>query len=83
MAGIVNVGFSNFVAAEKIVAIVGTESAPIRRMMVDARKADKLVNATQGHKARSVILTDNSHVILSALQPDKVARRLESGVQEE
>lgn len=83
MAGIVNVGFSNFVVAEKIVAIVGTESAPIRRMMMEARKAGTLVNATQGHKARSVILTENSQVILSALQPEKVARRLESGDQEE
>jgi regulator of extracellular matrix RemA (YlzA/DUF370 family) len=82
VTGVVNIGFSNFVAAEKIVAIVGTESAPIRRMMIDARKAGSLVNATQGHKGRSVILTE-THVILSALQPEKVARRLESGEQGE
>lgn len=83
MTSMVNVGFSNYVSTDRIVAVIGTESAPIRRLMIESRKAGNLVNATQGHKARSVILTDSSQVILSALQPDKVAKRLGNGEQEE
>jgi len=72
---IINIGFSNYVAASKIVAIVGAESAPIRRLVTESRQKGTLINATQGHKARSAIITDSSHLILSSLQPEKVAKR--------
>jgi len=72
----INVGYGNMVAAERIIAIVAPEAAPIRRMVQDARDKGMAIDATCGRKTRSVILTDSDHVILSALQPETVANRL-------
>ena len=74
---LVNVGYGNMAAAGRVVAIVSPEAAPIRRMIQDARDAGRLVDATCGHKTRAVLVTDSEHVILSPLQPETVAARIE------
>ncbi len=74
----VNIGFGNIVAANRIVAIVSPESAPIKRIIQEAREKGILIDATYGRRTRAVIITDSSHVILSAVQPETVANRLTS-----
>ena len=73
---LVNIGFGNMVSAERVIAIVGPESAPIKRIIQDARDRGTLVDATYGRRTRAVIITDSDHVILSAVQPETVANRL-------
>lgn len=73
---LVNVGFGNLVAANRFVAVVSPESAPIKRMIADAREAGKLIDATCGRRTRAVVVTDSGHVILSAVQPETVRQRL-------
>lgn len=71
-----NIGFGNIVAANRMVAIVSPESAPIKRVIQEARDRAMLVDATYGRRTRAVIITDSGHVILSAIQPETVAHRL-------
>jgi len=75
---LVNIGFGNIVAAHRIVAIVSPESAPIKRIIQEARDKGVLVDATYGRRTRAVIVVDSGHVILSAVQPETVANRLGS-----
>lgn len=72
----INIGFGNIVSAHRLIAIVSPESAPIKRIIQDARDTGKLVDATYGRRTRAVIITDSDHVILSAVQPETVAHRL-------
>lgn len=72
---LINIGFGNIVSANRVVAIVSPESAPIKRLIGDARDTGQLVDATYGRRTRAVIVTDSDHVILSALQPETVANR--------
>lgn len=78
----INVGFGNIVSANKIVAIVSPESAPIKRIIQESRERGVLIDATYGRRTRAVIITDSDHVILSALQPETVAHRLNERNQE-
>lgn len=71
----VNVGFRNFVAAERIVAVVGSDSAPMRRLVQEGRKDGRLVDATQGRRTRCLVFLDSNQIILSALSRETVARR--------
>lgn len=73
---LINIGFGNMVSAHRMVAIVSPESAPIKRIITDARDKGMLVDATYGRRTRAVIITDSDHVILSAVQPETVANRL-------
>ncbi|HHX23614.1 MAG: extracellular matrix/biofilm regulator RemA [Tepidanaerobacteraceae bacterium] len=73
---LVNVGFGNIVSANRIVAIVSPESAPIKRIIQEARDRGMLIDATYGRRTRAVIITDSDHVVLSAVQPETVAHRL-------
>ena len=73
---LVNIGFGNIVSAERIVAIVSPESAPIKRMVQEARDRGVLIDATYGRRTRAVLIMDNDHLVLSALQPETVANRL-------
>lgn len=73
---LINIGFGNMVSANRLVAIVSPESAPVKRIMQDARKRGSLIDATYGRRTRAVIITDSDHVILSAVQPETVANRL-------
>lgn len=72
----INIGFGNIVSANRIVAIVSPESAPIKRIIGDARDRGTLIDATYGRRTRAVIVTDSGHIILSAVQPETVAHRL-------
>ena len=73
---LINIGFGNIVSAERLVAIVSPESAPIKRMIQEARDKGMLIDATYGRRTRSVIITDSGHIILSAIQTEPVAGRL-------
>ncbi|HPT77787.1 MAG TPA: DUF370 domain-containing protein [Candidatus Atribacteria bacterium] len=75
---LINIGFGNIVSANRIIAIVSPESAPIKRIIQDARDRGMLIDATYGRRTRAVIITDSDHVILSAVQPETVAHRLDS-----
>jgi extracellular matrix regulatory protein A len=73
---LINIGFGNMVSANRLVAIVSPESAPIKRIIQDAKERGSLIDATYGRRTRAVIITDSDHVILSAVQPETVANRL-------
>ena len=73
---LINIGFGNIVSASRIIAIVSPESAPIKRIIQEAREKGMLIDATYGRRTRAVIVTDSGHIILSAIQPDTVAARL-------
>ncbi len=73
---LINIGFGNMVSASRLVAVVSPESAPIKRIIVDAREKGQLIDATYGRRTRAVIVTDCGYIILSAIQPETVAGRL-------
>lgn len=73
---LVNIGFGNMVSGNRIVAIVSPESAPIKRIIAEAKDRSTLIDATYGRRTRAVIITDSEHVVLSAVQPETVANRL-------
>ena len=73
---LVNVGFGNIISANRIVAIVSPESAPIKRIVSEGRDRGMLIDATYGRRTRAVIVTDSDHVVLSAVQPETVKQRL-------
>lgn len=73
---LINIGFGNMVSASRLIAIVSPESAPIKRIIQDAKDKGMLIDATYGRRTRAVIIMDSDHVILSAVQPETVAGRL-------
>ena len=73
---LINIGFGNMVSASRLVAIVSPESAPIKRIVQDAKERGSLIDATYGRRTRAVIIMDSDHVVLSAVQPETVANRL-------
>ncbi len=73
---LVNVGFGNVVSSGRIIAVVSPESAPIKRVIQEARDRSMLIDATYGRRTRAVIVTDSDHVVLSAIQPETVAHRM-------
>lgn len=73
---LINVGFGNMVSAGRLIAIVSPESAPIKRMVQEARDRGVLIDATFGRRTRAVLIMDNDHLVLSALQPETVANRI-------
>ncbi len=72
---LLNIGFGNTVVAERVVAIVDPNSAPMKRLKDEAKKDNRLVNATHGRKTRSIIIMDSNHVILSAIQAETISQR--------
>ncbi|HBX74893.1 MAG: DUF370 domain-containing protein [Acidaminococcaceae bacterium] len=78
----INIGFGNIVSANRIVAVISPESAPVKRIISEARDRGLLIDATYGRKTRAVIIADSSHVILSAIQPETVANRFDSETEE-
>ncbi|NCC07700.1 MAG: DUF370 domain-containing protein [Clostridia bacterium] len=80
---LINIGFGNMVNASRLIAIVSPESAPIKRIVQEARDKGVLIDATYGRRTRAVIITDSDHVVLSAVQPETVANRLDDTVDEE
>ncbi len=73
---LINVGFGNIVSSDRIIAIVSPDSAPIKRMIAEAREKGTLIDATYGRRTRGVLITDSEHIILSALQTETIAGRL-------
>ncbi len=80
---LVNIGFGNVVSVSRVIAIVTPGSAPMKRLRDEARKRGKLVDATEGRRTRSIIVTDSDHVILSALQPETITQRFGGENQDE
>lgn len=80
---LVNIGFGNMVSASRLVAIVSPESAPIKRIIQEAKERGVLIDATYGRRTRAVLITDSDHVILSAVQPETVANRLDDTEEED
>mgnify|MGYP002773345154 FL=1 len=80
---LINIGFGNMVAAGRLVAIVSPESAPIKRIIQEAKERGVLIDATYGRRTRAVLITDSDHVILSAVQPETVANRLDDTEEED
>lgn len=74
---LINIGFGNIVSANRIIAIVSPESAPIKRIVQEAKDEGMAVDATYGRRTRAVIIMDSGHVVLSAVQPETVAGRLD------
>jgi regulator of extracellular matrix RemA (YlzA/DUF370 family) len=73
---LLNIGFGNMVVANKVIAIISPESAPIKRMIQEARERNSLIDATFGRKTRSVLIMENGQIILSAIQPETVSHRI-------
>ena len=80
---LINIGFGNIVSANRIISIVSPESAPIKRLIQEAKDSKMAVDATYGRRTRAVIIMDSGHVILSAVQPETVASRLDKDVNKE
>jgi regulator of extracellular matrix RemA (YlzA/DUF370 family) len=76
--GLLNIGFGNFVAAARVTAIVNPASSPMRRLREEARADKRLIDATQGRKTRSIIITDSNHIILSGIQAETLGTRFEA-----
>lgn len=72
---LINIGFGNIVSANRVIAIVSPESAPIKRIIADARDRGQLIDATYGRRTRAVMITDSGHIVLSSIQPETVANR--------
>lgn len=80
---LINIGFGNMINAGRLITIVSPESAPIKRIIQDAKEKGGLIDATYGRRTRAVIIMDSGHVILSAVQPETVAGRLDDEEEEE
>lgn len=73
---LVNVGFGNMISAERLVAVVTPDSAPVKRMVQDAKANGSLIDATYGRRTRAVLIMDSDHIVLSAIQPETIAGRI-------
>ncbi len=78
---LINIGFSNLISADRVVAVVSPESAPIKRIIQEAKEKGSLIDATQGRKTKAVIFTDSEHIILTYLTPEKVEERVNNEEQ--
>ena len=79
---LINIGFGNMVNANRLITIVSPDSAPIKRLVQEARDRGALIDASYGRRTRAVLIMDSDHVILSALQPETVANRIDGGAEE-
>ena len=79
----INIGFGNIVSAERIISIVSPESAPIKRIVQEAKDSKMAIDATYGRRTRSVIIMDSGHIILSAVQPETIAGRVDTGLDDD
>ena len=79
----INIGFGNMVSAGRIVAIASPDSAPVKRLVQDAKEENRVIDVSCGRRTRSVIITDSEHVILSAIQAETITNRLASDIAED
>lgn len=82
MSRLMNIGFGNMVNTDKIISIISSDSAPAKRMIAKGKEQESLIDATQGRRTKSVIFTENSQIILSALQPETLAGRFNGNAAE-
>ena len=75
---LINIGFGNIISAERLISIISPESAPIKRLIQEAKDSKMAIDATYGRRTRSVIIMDSGHIILSAVQPETIANRVET-----
>lgn len=73
---LVNIGFGNMVSAQRLISVIGPDSAPVKRMIQEAREAGSLIDATYGRRTKAVLIMDSGHIVLSALQPETVSARV-------
>ena len=73
---LVNIGFGNMISAERLISIVGPDSAPVKRMVQEARENGSLIDASYGRKTRAALIMDSGHIVLSAVQPETVSARM-------
>ncbi len=78
----INIGFGNMVAADRIIAIVSPDSAPVKRLMQDAKDSGRVIDVSCGRRTRAVIITDSEHILFSAIQAETIANRLDSGIDD-
>jgi len=81
--GLLNIGFGNYVVNSRVIAIVNPASSPMRRLREDAKETQRLVDATQGRKTRSIIVMDSGHVVLSAIQAETISQRFSQDEEDE
>ena len=79
---LINIGFGNIIALDRIIAIVNCDSAPIKRMVQEAKDSKMAIDATYGRKTRAVIIMDSGHIVLSAIQPETVEARIDKNILE-
>ena len=79
---LLNIGFGNMVSSGRIVAVIAPDSAPVKRMVQEARDGGHLVDGTAGRRTRAVLMMDSGHIVLSAVQPETIAGRLQSDTEE-
>ncbi len=79
----INIGFGNMVASDRIITIVSPDSAPVKRLIQDAKDTGRVIDVSCGRRTRAVIITDSEHVILSAIQAETIANRLDNGDESE
>lgn len=79
----INIGFGNMVASDRVITIVSPDSAPIKRLIQDAKDAGRVIDVSCGRRTRAVIITDSEHVILSAIQSETIANRLDNGIYDD
>ncbi len=80
---LVNIGFGNMVCAERVVSVISPDSAPIKRIVQEAKEEKRLIDATQGRKTKAVIFTDSDHIVLSYLTAEKLKERFTENVEGE
>lgn len=80
---LINIGFGNIVAAGRVIAVVSPDSAPIKRIIQEARDSERLIDASYGRRTRSVVIMDSDHVVLSAVQPETIAHRMAGDASDE
>ncbi len=81
MADLINIGFGNLINTEKVIAVVNPDAAPIKRMVQNAKEQQRVIDATQGRRTKAVIVMETEQIVLSAVQPDTIARRLNMPVR--
>ena len=78
----INIGFGNMIASDRIVTIVSPDSAPVKRLVQDAKDSGRVIDVSCGRRTRAVIITDSEHVLLSAIQTETIAARLDTGIND-
>lgn len=81
LSRLVNIGFGNIVNFDKVLTVVNPDSAPAKRLVQRAKEEERVIDATQGRRTKAIIITESNHLILSALQPDTLAGRVQSDTQ--